>query len=512
MGGEDAPAAARPGPIAVSEAAAPRSDGPRDVEALAEGSGTIFLGGIVDKSVRLVTLWLLARVLGPATFGLYTTATTVVTLVQMISPLGADSAALLFAARAGKDRARLKGTVQTVLLLGLGGGALGTVALLLGRSFADAPLSSALGIVAPAVLVGSLAAVLSALLQAAGRFQSFVLATLVVWPTATLLAVVVGLAVGGLDAVLVAYVVGGVAALTALGWSAWGALGPLLRERTIEPARDVRGLLAFSIPQSLSKVLWQFNLWTDVLMLSWLSTTADVGIYRVALSVAMLGTLPVMALTTAMNPRAAALVHTGELARLDHLVKVGTRTLLLILAPCFLLLALLPQQLLGLFDPAYERGAPALLALVAGQAIYVLAGPTGSLLAMGGYARVNLANNLLAVALNVALNFALIPRMGVLGAALASVTAQLAWALARTIEVKVLLRCFAFEKATVALVAVGAVTVGILTLETSGTARIVATAIAVPLYTAAIWKLGGTAEEAEMLRSMVGKLRARLGR
>ena len=104
MGGEDAPAATRPGPRAVSEIAAPRSDGPRDVEALAEGSGTIFLGGLVDKGVRLATLWLLARGLGPASFGLYTTATTVVTLVQMVSPLGADSGALLFAARAGTDR------------------------------------------------------------------------------------------------------------------------------------------------------------------------------------------------------------------------------------------------------------------------------------------------------------------------------------------------------------------------------------------------------------------------
>jgi O-antigen/teichoic acid export membrane protein len=512
MGGEDAPAAARPGPIVVSEIAAPRSDVPRDVEALAEGSGTIFLGGLVDKGVRLVTLWLLARVLGPASFGLYTTATTVVTLVQMVSPLGADSGALLFAARAGTDRARVKGTAQAVLLLGLAGGAIGTVALLIGRSFADGPLSVALAIVAPAVLVGSLAAVLSALLQALRRLRSFVLATLIVWPIATLLGSVVALAVGGLDAVLVAYVGGGVAALVALAWSVWRELGPLLRDPTLEPARDVRGLLSFSIPQSLSKVLWQFNLWTDVLMLSWLSTAADVGIYRVALSIAMLGTLPVMALTTAMNPRAAALVHAGELARLDHLLKVGTRTLLVLLGPCFLLLALLPELLLGLFDPVYERGAAALLALVAGQAIYVLTGPTSSLLAMGGYARVNLANNLLAVALNVALNVTLIPRMGVLGAAVASLVAQVAWGLARTIEVKVLLRCFAFERATLALVAVGAVTVAILTLETSGTARLVATAVAVPLYTAAIWKLGGAAEEAEMLRSMVGKLRARLAR
>jgi O-antigen/teichoic acid export membrane protein len=484
------------------------------VEALAEGSGTIFLGGIVDKGVRLVTLWLLARGLGPTTFGLYTTATTVVTLVQMISPLGADSAALLFAARAGNDRSRLKGTAQTVLLLGLVGGALGTVTLLLGRSFADAPLARALGIVAPAVLVGSLAAVLAAMLQAVGRFRSFVVATLVVWPMATLLAAVVGLAVGGIDAVLVAYVGAGVAALVALAWSAWGEFEALLTDRSVAPTRQVRALLSFSIPQSLSKMLWQFNLWTDVLMLSWLSTAADVGIYRVALSVAMLGSLPVMALTTAMNPRAAALVHAGEIDRLDHLLKVATRTLLVVLAPCFLLLALVPELFLGLFDPVYERGAAALVTLVAGQTLYVLTGPTGSLLAMGGYSRVNLANNVLAVALNVALNIALIPRMGVLGAALASLTALTTWALARTVEVKVLLRCFAFDARTIGLVAGGVAVVAILASATpaASTARLVATVIAVPAYGLAIWKLAGAAEEAQMLRAIAGRVRARLGR
>src|SRR4030095_6475271 len=171
-----------------------------------------------------------------------------------------------------------------------------------------------------------------------------------------------------------------------------------------------------------------------------------------------------------------------------------------------------PELLLRIFDPVYERGAAAVLALVAGQAIYVLTGPTGSLLAMGGYARVNLANNLLAVALNVALNVALIPRMGVLGAARASLTAQVAWGFARTVEVKVLLRCFAFDTTMVALLAVGAIAVAILTMETSGTARIVATAVVVPMYAAAIWKLGGTAEEAEMVRTIVGRVRTRLGR
>lgn len=106
----------------MSEATAPPPDVPQqDVESLARGSGTIFVGGLVDKGTRMVTLWLLARGLGPALFGVYTTATTVVALAQMVAPLGADGGALLFASRHADDRGRLKGTIQTVVLLALAG-------------------------------------------------------------------------------------------------------------------------------------------------------------------------------------------------------------------------------------------------------------------------------------------------------------------------------------------------------------------------------------------------------
>jgi O-antigen/teichoic acid export membrane protein len=497
----------------VSEASAPPQEVPQDVEALARGSGAIFVGGLVDKGTRLVTLWLLARGLGPAVFGVYTTATTVVTLAQLIAPLGADTGALLFASRQAHDRARLKGTIQTVALLAFAGGGLTTLALWIGGLSSAPPLGHALVIAAPAALVGALSAVIVGLLQAAGRFRAFVLGTLVVLPVSILVCSVAALAVGGLDAVLVAYVSGGAVALSVLVGFAWHQFRGLIADRTIRAQRDVPGLLSFSIPQSLSKVLWQFNLWTDVLMISWLATSEDVGIYRVALSIAMVGTLPVMALTTAMNPRAAALVHAGELVRLDRLLKVGTRTLFLLLAPLFVVLAALPELLLGFFDPVYVRGASALLVLIAGQTIYVLTGPTSSLLAMGGYARVNLINNVLTVALNVVLNMLLIPRMGILGAATATLVAQIAWATARTLEVRWLLRCVAFDLRSLALVAAGVGLVVALTFATpaSSVPRVLATLVAAPAFLAVIWKLAAP-EETEMLRAIVGRVRQRLAR
>jgi O-antigen/teichoic acid export membrane protein len=423
----------------------------KESDHLVEGSGIVFLAGLVDKTMRLGTTWFLARQLGASALGAYTMATTIVTLAQMVAPLGADSGAVLFAARHQESglQAKLKGTIETVLVLGVLGGMI-TALVVLGAwsvGWLQPELGIQLPLAVPAIVLGAPMAVLAGIAQASRRFRVYAVAILVVLPAVIFVGSTAGVLLGGgVPAALAAFVVAHAFALGALARSFWKEHGALLADASRPAERNVREMLGYSIPQSLSKMLWQFNLWTDILMIDWLSTKEDVGVYRVALSIAMLGTLPVMALTTAMNPRAAALVYRGETARLDELLKVGTRTLLLLLVPCFMALALLPSFLLELFDPEYVRGANVLLVLVLGQSVYVLTGPTNSLLAMGGYARVNLVNNLVAVGLNATLTFLLIPRFGLLGAAVGTVIAQVLWSRARALEVRWVLRWFALDR------------------------------------------------------------------
>jgi O-antigen/teichoic acid export membrane protein len=297
----------------------------------------------------------------------------------------------------------------------------------------------------------------------------------------------------------------------------WRQFGALLRDRTVRPAWELGQLLRYAVPQSFARVLYRANLWVDILMLTWLATMTDVGIYRVSVALAMLGALPVMASTTMFGPVVAELVYAKELGRLDALLRIVTRWLIVIAAPLYLTVLLLPDIVLALFDPAYQAGAVALGVLMAGQAIYVACAPTGACLTMAGYGMTNLINGVLAVGLNIALNAWLIPRHGIMGAAAASATALSFWSLLRVVQVRVLLKCtpWSIGAFAVILATVGSgFLVHIIVGGMGWAPRIGATAGAIVLLMAAIWRFGRTpADEAvfEVIRAKVARWRSTKG-
>ncbi len=75
---------------------------------------------------------------------------------------------------------------------------------------------------------------------------------------------------------------------------------------------------------------------------------------------------------------------------------------------------------MSLFGPEFATGASVLLVLVAGHGINVMTGPVGTVLVMTGHEKIMRNNVLAAAAVNIGLNLVLVPRMGALGAAVAT--------------------------------------------------------------------------------------------
>jgi len=234
---------------------------------------------------------------------------------------------------------------------------------------------------------------------------------------------------------------------------AWRHYGDLLRDARTRPAWEPGTLLAFSIPQGLTAAAFRLNSYMDVLMLGYLASMAEVGTYTVAAGLAAFGTLPSNAVASMFNPFIAELVYVGETERLDMLLKTVTRWLIVVSAPVYLVLLVLPDVVLGLFAPVYAVALVPLLWLVGGQAIQTACAPTMRLIPMSGHATLNLVNGLVALALNVALNAWWIPSYGAVGAAMATGVTLAAWSLWRVVEVKWLLGCFPFDRRSGVLLA-----------------------------------------------------------
>lgn len=408
--------------------------------------------------------WYLSGALGSAVYGLYELSRTVVTILASLAPLGADKGVVLFGARyaASGERERLKGAARMTLWLSVGGGLAFTALGALGTALVPDPaLREALWWCLPAVVLWS--ALLGAVswLRAMKDMRGQSVAYLIVLPGLMLAGSVAAVRLGlGLIGVQVGFVLANAVALL----MAWRAC-----RRTLRPALSAgvqtrwawREYLSFSLPESLSSMLFRLNQWTDTLMLGALASTADVGLYRVAVSLAMVGELPAVAVNTMFQPVLAELAYTADPARVQRVVQVVTRWLIVLAVPVYLPIVAARELVLSVYADEYQASAAALGTLMLGQAVYVICTPAAALIPMSGRARMNLINAVAAAGLNVGLNALFIPRWGLWGAALATAIALVAWSVLRIAEVIWLLGTQPFSGRTAALLGVaGALTAG----------------------------------------------------
>lgn len=424
-----------------------------DAAQIAKGSAIVMAGGIGERAFRMITTWFLSGALGVTGFGLYAFATTVVGIVGALAPLGMDAGLTMYGARyrANGEHGQLKGT----LLSGLGTVALSAplfsvlafLAVQQGWVLADRPTEgAALITVCAAIGLSAVLASAVAILVSAKDMVGQAISSQLAVPSATLVGAIIAISSNaGTNGVLVAFTIAhALGALIALH-RVFRQDGTLLRTASIPAIFELKSLFSYALPQSFARILYRANLWVDILMLTALASLVDVGVYRVSVAIAMLGALPVMASTTMFGPVIAELVYTNQIERLNSLLKVVTRWLIVISVPLYTGVLLLPDLVLAIFDDAYLNGASALGILMMGQAIYVACAPTGAILTNAGHSMLNLINGVVSVSLNIGLNLVLIPEYGIMGAAIASASALSVWSMLRLVQVRHLHRCWPFS-------------------------------------------------------------------
>ena len=106
--------------------------------------------------------------------------------------------------------------------------------------------------------------------------------------------------------------------------------------------------------------------------------------------------------------------------RLQRGITKSTRIALALATPILLLLVLFGQWFLLLFGEGFASGYNALVILCIGQFVSVAVGPAGWILLMTGNEQKAVVALAVSTTLNITLNFMLIPRMGINGAAIAT--------------------------------------------------------------------------------------------
>jgi O-antigen/teichoic acid export membrane protein len=165
----------------------------------------------------------------------------------------------------------------------------------------------------------------------------------------------------------------------------------------------------------------------DILMVGALLDTRSAGIYSASARLATLVAFVLNAVNVVIAPMISNLYNSDRLDELRMLVRDAGRTIFIVSVPIALLLFLLSHQFLSLFGAGFDKGQLSLKILIVGQLFNALSGSVGFLLTMTGHHREAAWAIGLGLLLGVALNFLLIPRFGLEGAAIATAISMVVW-------------------------------------------------------------------------------------
>jgi O-antigen/teichoic acid export membrane protein len=160
-------------------------------------------------------------------------------------------------------------------------------------------------------------------------------------------------------------------------------------------------------------------LWLDVLLVGMLASSREAGVYAAASRLVTAGLFALTAAFLVMGPQISALLARGERERAQAVYQTSTCWLAAISFPIYITLALFAPLLLRVFGDDFTSGDSALVILSLAMLLNMGTGTVGVVLLMAGKSSWNLANTAAALVMNVCLNFMLIPRFGIVGAAAA---------------------------------------------------------------------------------------------
>ncbi len=166
---------------------------------------------------------------------------------------------------------------------------------------------------------------------------------------------------------------------------------------------------------------------TGVIVLGWMDHTTEAGIYSLAFNVALLVTLPRVAVNTLFAPAISSLHAAGDRHALQALVQRTAQWTLAAAAAIAAVIFVVAEPLMSSFGTAYSEGVVPLRILLVAQVLAVGAGSQLYVMTMTGHERSAATLLVGAAGANIVVSLVLVQFFGVAGAALGSAGTLLAW-------------------------------------------------------------------------------------
>ncbi len=410
-------------------------------EIFLRAAGAVSLLRLAGGLLLFVSQMLLAAWMGAEAFGLYSYAWAWVAVIATIAGLGFGSTSVRFLAsyRIEQSSARIRGLLGFGRALTLSAGTVAAAgSIVLASVLAnDSPYLNSLRLALVAVPALAFLQLEAAYARA---FNWMTLSTLAEQIGRPVLLIVLGAALyefGGrptaeayVVACLLAYVIATFVQHVVVDRRLRRVMGAGPGEReTALWMRVSAALLVISGSQMI-----RIN--TDLVLVGTLLEPAELGIYTAAVRTATLVSFALGIGSVVAQPHLSALHSRRDRAELKRFLAATTRWIFVASLLAGIVVVVFGARILEFFGPDFTSGYPSLLILTLGHVLVAVLGPLTSFLMMTGRQDSAAVIHVSSAIANVLLNLVLIPRFGIVGAAVASslnlIMMQLAlWVLAR---------------------------------------------------------------------------------
>lgn len=388
------------------------------------GSGILFIGLGFELGISFVIKIFIARYLGRVDFGAITVGMTVMTIAATVVLIGLHTGVARYLPRVETDKERngiIVSAVQIVLPLSLiaAAGVILSAEQISRLVLNDSSLSWLIILFAIGIPFNSVFKLAVGVSRGRESVLPRVFLQNIGYPALRFVLLVAIVLLGlGLSGVAVA-TVGGYVIIAAISlWYIWNSL---IDFRTSGYERFHRELLSFSLPLLVTAAMLLILSKIDVLLIGYFTDPGLVGDYNAAYSLATLLLVVLRSFQFLFMPKISGLHSEGEYSLMDGIYSVVSKWVFIISLPPFALFMLFPKEVITLsFGIDYVRGWEPLMILAMGFVVHTALGPNGTTLTSIGKTRQIMYDNIFAAVVNVVLNILLIPRLGILGAAIAT--------------------------------------------------------------------------------------------
>jgi len=191
-----------------------------------------------------------------------------------------------------------------------------------------------------------------------------------------------------------------------------------------------------SFPMMLSSTIMIFLGWMDTFILGIYETDESIGIYNVALKLALVTSFSIEAINSSLAPKIANLYLNNLKEKFLKLIKFSTRLNFVLTLFIVSVLVIFNQWFLGIFGEEFKVGSIALIILCSIHLINSSVGSVGIIMQMTGKQKQYQYIAVVSLLVNLLLNFILIPRYGINGAAIATAVSLSVWNVSGCIYLK----------------------------------------------------------------------------